>query len=75
MKQNRTYDLSLHRNSPFTDSRNFILGFATDNEKVKKYCNDCVVNKDKFKIAAIANFNGDPIVWTISSEDNLKKIK
>lgn len=50
------------------------FGFASDaNPQFKKYCPDCVVSKDGFKVVAIGNIDEDETldIWTIDQDKNL----
>lgn len=70
----KVYDLDLHKGE-FYKSKNFSFFFSNENERVKQYCPECIVDKHKFKLAAIGVFKNEFIIWSIDNKGQLIKIK
>lgn len=65
-RKHGAYSFDLHKTN--IQDTNFKYGTANDDEVVKKFCSDCLVKANSFKLGAYSKHNGQLFFLSISNE-------
>lgn len=74
-KENGRFREALHLKEWHTNRKEIILGFASENAEIQKYCPDCIFEEKHYKIGAFGKFDGEDVFWTIDDQGNLIGVK
>lgn len=72
--KNNQFDPSLHLDKKY-ELDSFKLYLANENKILSKYCPDCIVSNNFYKVAAVENNGSNLIIWTINNKGEFHQLK